>query len=105
MKLIKNLKMWWAGHKYGFWWVHCNGESSKTSAMLACYHHPQSITWRWALYWQLPKKKDEKIMSKSQLPIPWIHRTKGGYGSVGTGIFPFLGGLNLSWQQHMFVKK
>jgi hypothetical protein len=42
------------GLSVGFNWVHGNGESSKTSAIIAGYHPPRSITWLWALYWNKP---------------------------------------------------
>ena len=35
----------------GFHWVHCNGESSKTSACIASYQNPKKVMWRWAIYW------------------------------------------------------
>jgi hypothetical protein len=40
------------GLSVGFQWV-CGGDgaSSKSSALLAAWHHPRSITWRWAVYW------------------------------------------------------
>ena len=37
------------GFHIGFNWMHGNGHSSKTAAVLAGYHHPNSITWRWSL--------------------------------------------------------
>lgn len=92
--LVMRFKLWWHGHKFNFVWVHCNGESSKTSATIASYHHPLSITWRWAIYWH--KSQGFKFYS----PENW--RSYGGYGKISTGIIPIFGGFSLSWQPHMF---
>ena len=81
------------GFSMGFKWVHSNGESSKTSAVLAAYHHPNSITWRWALYWNKHYRLTFKILSWCRYP--------DGHGSA-TLTLPFIGGLTLSTQAHMF---
>ena len=36
-------------------WVHCNGESSKTTIVLFSCHPLDSITWHWAIYINAPK--------------------------------------------------
>lgn len=41
---------------FGFQWVHGGGETTKSSALLASYHPPSSITWIWAFYWHRPRK-------------------------------------------------
>lgn len=76
----------------GFCWVHCNGEYSHSSAVLASYHHPRSITWRWALYWHKAGKPILKIITWNRLP---------SYGSY-TVTLPFVGSLRLVTQEHMF---
>ncbi len=87
MKRFKN------GLSIGFKWVHSNGESSKTSAVLASYHNPRSITWRWALYWGKPYKGTFKFFTKHLYP--------SGYGSR-TITLPFIGIFILSTQESMF---
>lgn len=83
------------GLNVGFSWVHCNGETSKRSAMLAGFHPPRSITWLWALYWIRPGKL---------FCVPKITLWKAPSGSTGTTTLtlPILGGLSLSWQQAMW---
>lgn len=87
------------GLSVGFNWVHGNGSTSKTSATLAAYHHPDSITWRWALYWQKPQ-------SLLCLPRLTVWRPGGRKSRMGsyTLTLPLVGALSLSWQQHMFRK-
>lgn len=84
------------GYSVGFNWVHGNGETSKTSAILAGFHHPDSITWRWALYWEKPALKTWRPSV-----YRWKPRPTAEYGSAGIYL-PLLGGLTLSWQAHMF---
>jgi len=44
-----------SGYWIGFKWLHGgDGWSSRSSAVLAARHHPDSITWQWAVYWQQP---------------------------------------------------
>ena len=82
------------GLKIGFSWVYGgDGTSSKTSALLASYHHPRSITWRWALYWCRSDPLERKRFSWS--------RHLGDYGWFSFSL-PFFGGLSLQYQQHMF---
>lgn len=39
----------------GFTWMHDGqGYSSHTSAVIASWHRPKSITWRWVLTWHRP---------------------------------------------------
>ena len=74
------------GLRIGFNWVHGNGRTSKTSATLAGYHPPRSITWLWALYWNKPFGLVPKI------------------GSFRDGVYirlPIVGGLELRWQEEM----
>ena len=82
------------GLSVGFHWVHCNGESSKRSAVIAAYHPPRSITWIWSLCWNKPVKF---------FRIPRIvHRWYGtnGAGSV-TLALPLVGGFTWNWQKEM----
>jgi len=74
------------GFKIGFNWVHGNGRTSKTSACLAAYHPPSSITWLWALYWSKPEG--------------W----KPSAGKLWNGAYvrlPLVGALELRWQRAM----
>ena len=74
------------GLKVGFNWVHGNGRSSKSSAVLAAYHPPRSITWIWALYWKKP--------------TGWLPRVRKGWKMIGLEL-PMLGGLEFCWQEAM----
>lgn len=74
-------------------WVHCNGESSHTSVCLASFHHPDSITWRWALYWN-------KNLSWASGASTW--KAPNGNGSISFRL-PWIGGLSLAWQEHMWL--
>ena len=74
------------GFKVGFNWVHGNGRTSKTSAVIAAYHPPSSITWLWALYWCKPSG--------------W----RPSAGKLFRGAYvrlPLVGALELRWQSAM----
>jgi len=78
------------GFYIGFTWVHDgDGRSSKTSACIASYHHPKSITWRWALYWERRK------------PFGFFKWSFREWGSIGF-VFPVIGGLTLRWQETLW---
>ena len=80
------------GLKLNLRWTHDGqGYSSHTSYSLASYHHPDSCTWRWALYWN--RNRGWKPIAHYWTP------NKGKTGSMGL-TFPIIGGLFLSWQQH-----
>lgn len=83
------------GFGLGFNWVHGNGETSKTSAILAGYHPPWSLTWGWALYWDRPQ---------SLVLLPkvsrWTPSPGSGYGSLAITL-PLIGGFSLRWQPLM----
>jgi hypothetical protein len=83
-----------AGLKLGFTWVHCNGESSHSSACLLSFHHPLSITWRWALYWIRPRGIGKFTCSRWRPPNDEM-------GSITFGL-PFIGAFSLSWQAHLW---
>lgn len=75
--------------RVGFAWVYGgDGESSHTSAVLASYHHPASITWRWALYWNRP--------SRGFAARRWVGPNGHGFISISSP----LSGLYFSWQPH-----
>lgn len=81
----------WRGFFFGFKWQWHDGGSSKTSAVIASYHHPKSITWRWAMIW-----------SKSR-----VFRRPGGstrFKVLFLGAAPFLGALTIRWQDNLFRK-
>lgn len=80
------------GLQVGFNWVHGNGETSKTSACIAAYHRPDSITWRWAIYWHKPKRL---------ICIPKISK----FRKCIFVLLPLIGGFRFSWQDHMFRKE
>lgn len=82
------------GFTFGFSWMHCNGESTRTTAVLASYHHPASITWRWSLSWSRPRVW-------FRWPAYSFHRTPNGYNSYSVGL-PLVGGFMLSTQPHMW---
>jgi hypothetical protein len=84
-----------SGLSVGFNWVHGNGQSSKTSAVLASYHPPSSLTWGWALYWMRPRSV--QVLPKVER---WTPRPGSGYGSC-TVTLPFIGGFSVSWQPLM----
>lgn len=72
--------------------VHCNGKATG-DWMVAGWHWPSSITWRWSLKW-----------SKSR-PIKKLHfhRYNNGGGSAWVRL-PLVGQLHLSWQTNMWRK-
>lgn len=79
------------GLAVGFNWVHSNGESSKTSALLASYHPPGQAAWRWAIYWYKPK---------SLLQKPTITNSKTNcYGRTSIHL-PVVGGFSYAWQKY-----
>lgn len=77
------------GFSVGFAWIHCNGESSKTSALIAAYHPTKSITWLWALDWSKPSS--------------WIPSAKK-LGKSAYVSLPVLGCISFRWQSPMWVK-
>lgn len=83
------------GFKLGFNWVHGNGKTSKTSAVIAGFHHPKSITWRWAIYWIKPKKL---------FVFPSFRIWNKCTGSAEITL-PLIGGLSFNWQQNMWRTK
>lgn len=87
------------GFDIGFSWVHGNGQTSKQTASLASYHHPNSITWRWALYWAKPTKKTWWMLKLHS----WKPRKNSGMGSRGI-VIPLIGEFTVRWQEHMFRK-
>lgn len=77
----------------GFTWVYGgDGTSSHTSAALAGYHRPDSITWRWALYWGKPGKFTWRMLY-------WT-RNPSGYNWIALTL-PFIGSFTLHVQPHM----
>lgn len=79
----------------GFNWVHGNGDTTKTSAILAGYHPPWSLTWGWALYWERPQRP-WRLPKVSR----WAPAAGSGYGSLSI-MLPLVGGLTLNWQPLM----
>lgn len=87
---VQRLVMPLRGFKIGWRWVFGgDGPPSRNSAIIASYHHPESITWRWALYW-----------SRDTSGRAWARIFRHEYGYVQFSL-PLVGGLRLSWQPHM----
>lgn len=86
---MRFMKGFWAG----FQWVHCRGESSKTSALLASCHPRDSITWKWGVYWQRPRKVFS-LPGFKKWNVP--NRVCGSY----TLVLPIGGALTFSWQDY-----
>lgn len=84
------------GFSIGFAWIHCGGETTKSSAILAAYHPPQSITWLWALDWTRPARL---------LCHPAIRKWSAQNGSGSTTlVLPFIGSFTLRRQEPMWRK-
>lgn len=79
------------GLSIGFNWCWSQGTSTRTSATLAAYHPPSSITWLWALYWIKPRKL---------LSMPSVYFRRALYGRIAFSL-PLVGGLDLNWQPRM----
>lgn len=75
------------GLQLGPTWVHCSGESSKTSALLLAYHPRTSVTWIWGLYWE----------RGFAWRLDWSPLGVKGMGWVFLPLL-WLGGLALRWQ-------
>ncbi len=92
---LRPLDVWLAnGIRFGWSWVHCGGESSKTSAVLASCHPPDSITWTWSLTWQRTTPKSKFFHME--------HRDKFGSQGPNYGIsLPPVGYFHLSQQDRM----
>jgi hypothetical protein len=84
------------GLSVGFNWVHSNGQTSKTSAVIAAYHPPRSITWRWALDWDRPLRLLCRPRFNRCKPAPFSEM-----GRIAI-ILPIVGGLSLRWQPYMW---
>lgn len=86
------------GLSIGFSWVHCNGETTKRSAILAAYHPSRSITWLWCIYWERPAK----IFCA---PTWWRWRPSDSAGNSTVTLtltLPIVGSLSLRRQQAMW---
>lgn len=73
----------------------CNGKPT-SSWTIASYHHPHSITWRWAIRYS-------RQFGKAG---PWFQRVYRGQGfNFHAGInIPLLGSLSIQTQPHMWEK-
>lgn len=79
---------WWIGWA----WTHCNGESSRTSALVISRHPRDSITWTSAVY-----VNKRGVQSKS-----WFAERNGfGNGHGGFAIGTPVGGFRVAWQPRM----
>lgn len=85
----------WRGFDIGFTWTYDGtGFSSKRSAAIAGYHPRDSITWRWALYWQRPTLRTLFKLSKN------LHRLGSAHKSYNVTL-PVVGGFSLALQETM----
>lgn len=75
---------------------HSNGTPIRAWT-LAAYHHPRSITWRWAVWYS---------MRKSGRTGPYFMRVHRGCGfNFHAGInLPLLGSVSMQTQPHMWKK-
>lgn len=73
-------------------WVHCNGETTKQSAVLHSWHPRQSITWIYAIYWHRHKK------------TPWSFKV-GANGKHAYVVVPLMGTFSVAWQNPMWANK
>ncbi len=60
--------------------------NTKGTYVLAAWHHPNAITWKWALYWQWSLKAVLKF---------WTNKNGNGHAYLS---IPFIGWFSLSWQ-------
>lgn len=85
------------GLSIGFNWVHSDWTRSHTTATLVAYHHPRSVTWRWALRWTKPSQVWCPFKFTSWFPCgknsPW-----GNY----TLTVPLVGMFTLDYQAPMW---
>jgi hypothetical protein len=86
------------GLKFGFKWVHGGGFSSRTSAVLASWHPPSSITWRCALYWYKPG-------GSRPFSLQWQWRSKRTYHGIYGFSLPLIGGFSLWTQEASYAKE
>lgn len=82
------------GLSIGFNYCHANGKPLNNKAVLASYHHPKSITWRWCLYWERAKTRWCKPSYIKEVRFKTIELT-----------LPLLGTLCLKWQNHLWRNK
>ena len=76
--------------------MHCNG--TPTNAwVLAAYHHPDSITWRWGLSFSI------RVDGRAGFYFMRVYRGQGFNFHAGANI-PFIGSVSLNTQPHMFPK-
>lgn len=83
------------GLSIGFNWMHCSGVSTKSCATLIAYHHPRSITWRFALRWTKPSKLVWWPQLKRWVPSA----SKSLLGNYRLTL-PLVGTLTLDYQPH-----
>lgn len=76
--------------------MHSNG-TPINAWTLAAYHHPESITWRWAIYCS------RRVGGKPGFYCMRVYRGQGFNVHAGVNI-PFIGSLSLQMQPHMFPK-
>ena len=63
------------------------------SYVVAAYHHPDSITWRWSIWYSLPRKLF--VLPKLQ------YDSTNGYGYLSLNV-PIFGSISLNTQPSMW---
>lgn len=83
------------GFTLGFKWTE-NGEgfTARTTAAIAGYHPRNSLTWRWALYWQRPRGLRRPRFIRYDCGPKRDH----GYWRLD---LPLVGGLSFRWRSTM----
>ena len=74
---------------------HSNGKPVD-SWILASYHHPDSITWRWHIGYS-------RVAGKSGVYFQRVYRRQGFNFHAGINV-PLLGSLSIQTQPHMWKK-
>ena len=73
--------------------------------VIASYHHPDSITWRWSLSYYLPTKKTYWRWPKIKPGYFCGQKYRSPNGNFSGGInIPLIGSFWVSTQEHMWRK-
>ena len=76
---------------------HSNG-TQISSWILAAYHHPNSITWRWVIWYSA------RQTGRTGLYFTRVHRSRG-FNFDAVINLPLLGSLRMQTQPHMWRKQ
>lgn len=75
---------------------HCNGTPIR-SWLLAAYHHPRSLTWRWGIWYSMRKA------GKTGVYFMRVYRSQGFNFHAGINL-PLFGSVSMQTQPHMWNK-